>query len=316
MRTAKWLFALSVAICSLVFASQADGATQPGSNSGCPSTACTAVLKAVAAATHIEQVPPNLNPSLETAEQDLLGPTGGTCHQLVSTVSKNYQACIYGSGTEKVALLGDSHGLMWSTAFAQQASQLGFQFGLTYRSGCFITSKDAALPEHGVQGAVPTGAQCQQWVNAAVAWLKVFNPQVMVVTEADSINAAPYESIFDSGFRGLLAELKAPGRRIVVLGDLPVLQQDGPICLAAHESNAKACSSPASVAVKGYGQRDEAAAAAAVGAPYINVIPWLCTKTTCPAVIGNYEVYEDQFHLTATFADSLGPVLSKALGMR
>jgi hypothetical protein len=115
--------------------------------------------------------------------------------------------------------------------------------------------------------------------------------------------------------RGLLSELKAPGRRIVVLGDPPELQQDGPICLAAHESDATACSSPISVAVAPYEERTQAAAAKAVGGKYVSIVPWLCTATTCPAVIGKYDVYEDPWHLSSSYADFLGPVVVQSIGL-
>ena len=45
---------------------------------------------------------------------------------------------------------------------------------------------------------------------------------------------------------------------------------------------------------------------------YVNVTRWFCANT-CPAVIGKYEVYFDQYHITAAYASFLAGVLAKAL---
>jgi hypothetical protein len=48
------------------------------------------------------------------------------------------------------------------------------------------------------------------------------------------------------------------------------------------------------------------------GVRYISVTPWFCAGT-CPAVIGKYEVYWDQFHITATYAFFLSGILARSL---
>jgi hypothetical protein len=128
-----------------------------------------------------------------------------------------------------------------------------------------------------------------------------------------------YESRFLKGLEEDFRMLKAPGRRLVMLGDVPLLAQDGPTCLAAHESDVQACSTPEPLAEKylaptGNFQK-ESAAVAKVGASFVNVTPWLCTRKTCPAVIGHYEVYEDLYHITSTYVAYLSPVLQVALGL-
>lgn len=47
----------------------------------------------------------------------------------------------------------------------------------------------------------------------------------------------------------------------------------------------------------------------------MNLIPWLCTAAICPAIIGNYLAYENQFHLTTTYAEHLIPVMQQALNL-
>jgi len=223
---------------------------------------------------------------------------------------------VFGSSAapERVVLFGDSHGEQWSKAFASVAQKQGYEFGLVYRDACYVTMTDASLPEHGESGNSPTGAQCQKWVNAAIAWINQFHPQVVVFAEGDKGGAA-IQRTFSKGLVEVFKKLQAPGRRLVMLGDIPQLEQNGPICLAAHLSSASVCATSLSGAVASYEVKTLESAVKQVGGTYVNVIPWLCTSTKCPAVIGNYEVYQNQEHLTSTYAESLTPILMQATGL-
>ena len=44
----------------------------------------------------------------------------------------------------------------------------------------------------------------------------------------------------------------------------------------------------------------------------MNVTRWFCSNT-CTAVIGKYEVYFDQYHITAAYASFLAGVLARSL---
>jgi hypothetical protein len=56
----------------------------------------------------------------------------------------------------------------------------------------------------------------------------------------------------------------------------------------------------------------EQMAATEEGAHYVNITPWFCSNT-CTAVIGKYEVFWDQGHITAAYAYFLAGVLTRAL---
>jgi hypothetical protein len=138
-----------------------------------------------------------------------------------------------------------------------------------------------------------------------------------MVIIAGSENGTPStQSIYRSGLVELFAHLRAPGRQFVLLGQNPGMSPSGgPSCLAAHQSAVQACSTPESQAVVPYEMDTEQEAANQVHAKFINVIPWLCTKNVCPQVIDNFEVYEDPYHFTSTYANYLSPVLQVALGL-
>jgi hypothetical protein len=58
----------------------------------------------------------------------------------------------------------------------------------------------------------------------------------------------------------------------------------------------------------------EMAAASKSGAEYIDPTPWFCS-TICTAIVDHYNVYLDQFHVTATYATYLENALAKDLGL-
>ena len=84
-----------------------------------------------------------------------------------------------------------------------------------------------------------------------------------------------------------------------------------PLCLSRNTSNVQACSSPLPQYYASFDGAEEKAATQ-VGARYLSVTPWFCS-VTCPAVIGKYEVYYDDYHVTRTYAEYLTLVLAKAL---
>ena len=99
---------------------------------------------------------------------------------------------------------------------------------------------------------------------------------------------------------------------VVVLGDIPYLNQSAPECLAANQSSPQNCNTPASTAVNSSHDASEQTTAQANGATYIDVIPWLCTAT-CTAIIGNMVVYHNRYHLTATYTRYISGVLGSAI---
>jgi hypothetical protein len=56
----------------------------------------------------------------------------------------------------------------------------------------------------------------------------------------------------------------------------------------------------------------ERAAATSLGVGYVDITPWLCSAT-CTAVVGKYEAYLDEFHITASYSFFVEPLLIRVL---
>ncbi|HEY3005387.1 MAG TPA: SGNH hydrolase domain-containing protein, partial [Kribbellaceae bacterium] len=99
-----------------------------------------------------------------------------------------------------------------------------------------------------------------------------------------------------------------------VLSGTPSLRTDPADCLAPRNATTGSCAAPEPRITR---ERNEIwkRAAAAAGAHFVDLRPWMCDQRTCPLVIGNVIVYRDTNHVTTTFAATLRPGLQSKLGL-
>jgi SGNH domain (fused to AT3 domains) len=284
----------------------------------CPWAACAQVLSAVAAGTKVRQLPANLSPSLQAAASSVNPPASlGECVVGQSVLQTPF-SCVYNAAatTNRMVLIGDSHAVMWSTAIAAIAKANGYSL-------LFLAKIPCPLPLVGFWNPLneTPNPQCTTWKKWAFARIQQFDPSLVIATTEDyaiySNNAAPMsQSTFSKGLVSALNDLSAPGRRVVLLGDIPYLSQSGPLCLSAHEASVQTCSTPTARAVAPQNQAAQHNAASKSGSEFINVVPWFCTPRSCPAVVDNIDVYSDCCHITPNYGMYLEGVLSQALKLQ
>ena len=286
---------------------------QASSMSGCPSPACSDILAQVESGAKTDTIPPDLTPSLADVESDMRVPDGGQCSQLpISGLKPEDQPCTFDTGAPTnapmVVLIGDSQAWMWSLTVNAIARQHGYRFGLVYHAGCHMPMVTFETTQAGV-----TDAQCREWKNAAIEWLKQHNPALVLVASGHHTGIKDAE--YTAGYAATLTQMQGPGRKLFVMGDVPLLKQDPPRCLAAHTSSALKCATKTSTAAPAHEQQAALNAARQAGAGYVNLTPWLCTADLCPAIVGHYVAYQDQWHITDTYAQALMPLVQQAIGL-
>jgi hypothetical protein len=219
----------------------------PSSTGGCPSLACPDILAQVEVGAKTDTIPPDLSPSLADAVADLRVPDGGQCSTLpISWLKPHRQPCIFDTGAPAnapmIILIGDSQAVMWSRTVNSIAKQLGYRFGLVSHPGCHMPMTTFDTTAEGV-----TDAQCREWKNAAIDWMKRQDPAIVLVGSGNhtGINGADYAD----GYTAVLKQMQSPGRKLVVMGDVPLLSHDPPRCLAAHPSSALKCATKTATAV-------------------------------------------------------------------
>jgi hypothetical protein len=300
----------ATAFAALVPPSVADTAVTPGNRGQ--------VLQLVAASSTIKTLPSDLTPSLEDVSSDFASPVlyNAGCEPTESQTS--VPACDFGdvSSAHTIVLYGDSHAEMWFDAFDEIATQIGWKLVVLAKPYCPPTDVTFSSP-------ISSGpyTQCAQWQRFAVARIHALHPAVVVITGEfeDSVVTSKSQAgngpeQWQTGEEETLAQLKMAGSDDVVLGNIADLKTSGPTCLARHPADVQECALSL-VKANSYWSlyyAAEQAAARAEGARYINVLPWLCA-TICSPVIGNFDVYFNEFHITSTYATYLSQVLHGAL---
>ena len=104
---------------------------------------------------------------------------------------------------------------------------------------------------------------------------------------------------------------KSATTKVVVLEDTASFPQNVPVCLSKHMTAVQKCSVQWSMTKPGL-QASQQAAANATGSLFVQTDKWFCTKT-CSPVIGNFLVYPDGNHISASYSAYLSGVLATAL---
>jgi peptidoglycan/LPS O-acetylase OafA/YrhL len=308
------IVSLGVATSELHFTSSQSPATFDPRQLPAPASSESEVLQVVKAATSITSVPDNLTPPLADVSSDF-GGLEGSCFPLANVTT--VPSCTFGDthGTHTMVLYGDSHANMWFYAMNQIATDYHWKLVLLSKGWCPANMLPYGTPPNTDE---PNGiyVECAQWHQFALRRIRQLQPDLVVVTQepfsepgGGDYTAAQWEH----GMVKTLQQIAVPARRILVLGNIPSFSISPPVCLLGHTTDVQACSSP----LPQYLTQTNAAelkAAKRVGARYVSVIPWFCS-TTCTTVIGRYEVYYDDYHITLAYSAYLTKVLAAVLAL-
>lgn len=269
------------------------------------------VQAALAAAPKISELPPNITPSLSSAARDFQQDQGCevTEDRLAGPECEQFGDP---NGTRTVALIGDSHAGMWFPAVQAAALRAHWRLVVLVRPNCGLPT----LTFWDEKAQAPN-TMCDTWRTAAIDRINEIRPDLVILTSATpgkqlapDRKAATSEQ-WQEGLATTLRRINGAQRKLV-LGDLPLLNQVAPDCLAAHPNQISICNTPRAHATKDVLSRAEQAAATATGAEYVDVTPWLCTER-CTAVVTNIVVFRDRYHITATYSGYLSGVVETGL---
>jgi peptidoglycan/LPS O-acetylase OafA/YrhL len=267
----------------------------------------------VAAATHADAVPSNLQPSLEHAHADKARPFLDGCDDTFT--DPTVHRCTYGApdGRSTIVLLGDSHAAQWFPAFDEIANERRWKLENFTKAACplFVTKLvwSPVLGRH--------FDECTTFVRSALARIAAERPAVVVIGIARHYGPENHFQVFAppwiDGLRTTVRELRTTGAKVVLLSQTAHPATDVPDCLSGHLRDIAPCEQTTARAVDSNGLAAEAATAQAAGARFVNLTPLMCSATTCPAIVGNILVYRDDNHVTTTFAKWLAPVFDAEL---
>jgi peptidoglycan/LPS O-acetylase OafA/YrhL len=232
-------------------------------------------------------------------------PGNGEC--FVQLNDANVVACQFGSevaGAPRIALIGDSHAYQYIDAMIAQAEKNGWSLTTYLKGGCPWTTTE-------IGGTNPAfTASCNAWHAGLAEILSSAPPFDAIVTTgltSNLIESAGSPSAAVDGLVGAWAA-QAQGSPVIALSDNPVPGDDPNKCL--RYSDASECDVSREIALPGPDIFAEAARAHE-GAHSLDFSSLFCDETRCAVVIGGADVYRDQDHLTATFANTLGPFIAE-----
>lgn len=278
-------------------------------------TATPAVIQrmrtAVATGVGVTNAPSNLTPAVARAAKDLPAADGTNCHAEFATIHQG--ACVYGytKGTHTAVIVGDSHADMWLPAFAQAGVTKHWKIVDWTKSACpaaDITVFSSVLHR--------TYTECNTWRASVLKRIAALKPDRVFVSDSEEVADAGVtpQQWSSATVRTLQTLRKTTGARVTLLQDIPTPAYNVPSCVGQHLTSVTRCTFATS---KGYRfparHQQLATDAARAGFAVIEPRSWICTATTCPAIVGNILVYRDDSHLSATFSHWLAPMVARSL---
>jgi hypothetical protein len=280
-----------------------------------PGAASATVLAAVQAATKIKKVPADLAVPVSGATDD--GPEAGWDGCLVDeNASTVKDGCVFGDprGTKTLVLYGDSHAGMWESAFDVAGKRTHTKVVLLAKPACAVADLHFWL-----ETTQRKNVECDAWHTWATDKIVSLKPDEVVLTSLftgprDFDKKDITEAQWAKGMSATLTKVKTSGAKTVVLGDMPYLSQSAPECLAAHADDVTACARKANQAINWTHAESDQKTAKAAGATYVDTTSWFCSDV-CSPIVGDMIVYQNQYHISASYSRYLSGVLATSVGM-
>jgi peptidoglycan/LPS O-acetylase OafA/YrhL len=262
-------------------------------------------------------LPADVVPSLLDADLDRGHLFEDGCQTtLPETVLHDCEYADTGSATT-IVLFGDSHAGMWFPAVERIAEERHWRLLPLVKVGC--TPVAVTVWENTLKRAFQ---ECDDWREQALDRIASEQPSItMVVTSrsyqvadenGDPMNRNDQRDAWRAGFVAVLQQLQESSDRVILIGETPHIDRDPVECLAS-EGLLEMCTPTRAVAAPTPYQNLERASAAQAGVEFISTVDWLCDDAVCPLVIGDFLVYRNQGHLTATVTAALAPQLLWAM---
>jgi hypothetical protein len=257
-----------------------------------------------------------LRPTLARAPGDYEQPWHVSCLAFArATTPPSGGACVYGDplGSFTVALVGDSHASALFPGVNAVALAHHWKLLVYMKINCAFVDMPLYDPN-----AKREYSECDTWNNLVVARLNAVHANVILVSNDRWIqNARRADGTVTAEGNAMARQIgKLPASsRVLIIQDIPTpLSHDVPDCLSNHINDYRKCNYSRAISSNGNMGAREAIAVAATGAGLVDLTDAICPGTgDCPVVMNGMIMFRDDHHLTATFAEALGPALDQQI---
>lgn len=220
--------------------------------------------------------------------------------------------CIYGKADSNrtVVLFGDSHAAQWFDALDKAATETGWRLIARTKSSC--PSNDAGMwlapMKHFYEA-------CDEWRRNVLDELRAIHPELVILANSSHYNNFLYErstktrisqtrspEVWRGNTLTMIGKLSDIGLPVVIIRDNPRMLDSYRSCLSYSD----ACGRTRDSALAGMDLSKEDIIAN-VGATQLDVNDRICSASWCPAMINGSIIYQDNHHLTASFAETFWP---------
>ncbi|THV37023.1 acyltransferase family protein [Glycomyces buryatensis] len=262
----------------------------------------------------VQDVPINLQPSLDEARDDKPFSYAEGCMTMEGGTDLA-EDCWFGDpdGDKTLVMYGDSHIAQWFPPLNQLAQASGWKMLVLTKAACSIPEIEENNDDRGGRYT-----ECEEWREKALTEIEDLDPDMVIASNSDDkqvIGDDPDQEWVD-GWVETTERLLDVTKDVYVIGDTAWGVGNVPDCLSEHPDDATECVNNLDDAIKFPERREEAMAAVAdTGATYVDPIPWICDTEAgkCPVVVGNLLVYRDSNHLSSSFSAELAPQLAASI---
>ncbi|KGM13253.1 acyltransferase family protein [Cellulomonas bogoriensis] len=244
----------------------------------------------------------SLVPSLEAIRSDKPGIYEHGCIQDVAD-EPAFDAVLVcdpdpAQGPPRVVMTGGSHVQQWWTAMHLIAVKHGWELVVVEKNGCQLgADRD---PTYSSQS-------CRRWNTEAFGVIVDLEPDVVLTLGSTTRNRVERTPDF---FVDVWRDLGDHGVPVLAIRDTVRLVERAPDCIAEHGPDAIRCGTVRAEVLDEHYLED-------VDVPDnvtpLDMTPYLCTSTHCPAIVGGVIVYRDASHVTSTYMHTLAPYLEQEL---
>lgn len=196
-----------------------------------------------------------------------------------------------------IMIAGGSHAGHWYNAWALMAQQNNWELLVADKSGCRFRHTENLETD-----------RCSQWNAEFHEVVEEREPDLVVTTGTAAYRSGSTESVSD-GAEDRWDEILEAGSELLLIRGTARPDEDVPDCLADGGSPSD-CGADFGVYAPTNPLEEMDLSE---GIHTLDMTPWVCPDGTCPAVIGNVAVYNDDSHLSNYYVESLAPYLEEEL---
>jgi peptidoglycan/LPS O-acetylase OafA/YrhL len=251
----------------------------------------------------IKELPDKLSKPLEQVAKE----TGSNCIS-IETIGSIFESpkCKLGviESKQTIVLIGDSHANQWTNTIDSIAQKNNYKLIPYTKAGCSMTDIKHYNPL-----LKRDYTECYSFRNSVMSEIEKIKPDIVITTEL------VYKESTSEKYYEFIQKLQQSTKQVVRLKDTPRPTQNIPECLSKNSKEIQKCSFSIKNGNNNGGELTEVQSKIAneLNAKTIDTTPWFCVDDQCPAISNGIVVYNDDSHISETYAQYLKDIIAQQL---